>query len=1053
MTTPPASPDLDALLAHHGWVRALARSLVADPVAAEDVAQEAWQVALERPPQHAGNLRAWWASVVRSSAGKGWREQKRRRALEEGIEAREAAKTVPTPDDLAARMDTFRRLAAAVAQLPEPYGSAIYLRFFEELPVREVARRQEVPLATAQSRITRGVARLREALEQDLGPSWRQRCLVFTVPLKAAPLLPLGPLALLTMNTKTTLGLAAGLLALLTLFLWSPWEGDADAGDSGLAAATPPVMEERDPEEAALVAAPPRDPELRREEIAAAEAAAPEESFVVLLRDATTLEPLGGGQVHVLPHGALQDPEASRWLREERPDRYRMVAELGEAYPVDELGRAFVPRDEDTLNLVGEAGDRFGYDWLSPDRLTESGVVEMLLQPRLAFTVEVRDAAGPAAGVMVGLDLGSGRSSGFPQMQSATDAAGRAAFDHAELVLDADRARLNTVAVMVAGPESLTREVATADLAGAVLRFELPARGTLEVAAFDEGGQPLADGTPLMLQRADRDARRAAEEREGTGPTPVRFRGRLATGVMTAYVREGVAVFEGVAFGSELAWATYDRRKPGYEVAVGPGLDAANPRRRVELHLDPSAGEIPVVLLHGPDGERRSGTSVVTADWEIPGARENARAMWLRFDEEGKALFPLPRGHAEASRLEMTWNQSMELDGTSPLAIGFLILTAPTLQRTATLEMPVGTSRLLEATMLDDAGLPYPHCPLRLRLDRVEADGSKTMIDAWDFNADAAGGVVVDGPMPSGDLRLALGTRFEDGVGRVVATALPFTPGDRGLRFTVSPPLPYAGRVLVDDPSLLPLLVLRHVRGVPGEAGSWMRHEEMERPNGRYRFLPMDPGPHALALEAKGTGEPLAVLLDLGAKATTVDGERRLADWDLRGKLHRHELVVIGPAGEATEGMQLRLPGEDLWRDFTGGAFLSQERVLQVDLRAAGMRETRVVVQGRTEVRMEQGLRLDLRLAAVLPAGDDLAWEIFLLPTGADGSIMISGRAPEAVRLDAAGEATLVLPRAGAWALGLRARREGTTPGTFQGVARFAGESPFHLVEVDEGMA
>jgi DNA-directed RNA polymerase specialized sigma24 family protein len=65
------SPDrvsLEALLAHRDWVRSLARRLVLDENDADDVEQETWRMAVERPPRHAGSLRAWLAVVVRNAA-------------------------------------------------------------------------------------------------------------------------------------------------------------------------------------------------------------------------------------------------------------------------------------------------------------------------------------------------------------------------------------------------------------------------------------------------------------------------------------------------------------------------------------------------------------------------------------------------------------------------------------------------------------------------------------------------------------------------------------------------------------------------------------------------------------------------------------------------------------------------------------------------------------------------------------------------------------------------------------------------------------------------
>ena len=68
MSQPDSPVTFDDLLAHRGWVRALARRLVGDASRADDVEQEVWLTALRRPPTHARSLRAWIGRVVRSRA-------------------------------------------------------------------------------------------------------------------------------------------------------------------------------------------------------------------------------------------------------------------------------------------------------------------------------------------------------------------------------------------------------------------------------------------------------------------------------------------------------------------------------------------------------------------------------------------------------------------------------------------------------------------------------------------------------------------------------------------------------------------------------------------------------------------------------------------------------------------------------------------------------------------------------------------------------------------------------------------------------------------------
>src|SRR5215510_3385240 len=67
MESSPMPPDVDRLLANARWVKALALRLVADDAAADDLVQETWLRAIERPPQQAAgprSLRAWLKQVV-----------------------------------------------------------------------------------------------------------------------------------------------------------------------------------------------------------------------------------------------------------------------------------------------------------------------------------------------------------------------------------------------------------------------------------------------------------------------------------------------------------------------------------------------------------------------------------------------------------------------------------------------------------------------------------------------------------------------------------------------------------------------------------------------------------------------------------------------------------------------------------------------------------------------------------------------------------------------------------------------------------------------------
>lgn len=173
-TTPvtlPVAPTVDSLLAHADWVRALARHLVRDPQTADDVEQEVWREALERPPAHGSNVRGWLASVARNAA----RQLKRgdaRRTRREITSARPEA--LPSTAQLVEEASLSRELAGIVLQLDEPYRTTLLLRYFREMSIDDVARAQDLPRETVRTRQRRGLEILRERLDATRGgrASW-----------------------------------------------------------------------------------------------------------------------------------------------------------------------------------------------------------------------------------------------------------------------------------------------------------------------------------------------------------------------------------------------------------------------------------------------------------------------------------------------------------------------------------------------------------------------------------------------------------------------------------------------------------------------------------------------------------------------------------------------------------------------------------------------------------------------------------------------------------------------------------------------------------------
>ncbi len=157
--------DAELLVEHRSFMRELARRLVMDDHRAEDVVQETCLAALRRPPR-AETLRPWLARVVRNIALNSRRAEGRRDARERSIPP---PLDEPSPEDIVARLRTQGLVVAALQDLGEAYRSALYLRFYEELPPREIARRLGIPVETVRSRIRRGLEALRTRLDSEYG--------------------------------------------------------------------------------------------------------------------------------------------------------------------------------------------------------------------------------------------------------------------------------------------------------------------------------------------------------------------------------------------------------------------------------------------------------------------------------------------------------------------------------------------------------------------------------------------------------------------------------------------------------------------------------------------------------------------------------------------------------------------------------------------------------------------------------------------------------------------------------------------------------------------
>ena len=204
--------DRETLGAHIDGIRRLARTLVYDAAEADDVVQDTMLVALESRSQPARSPRAWLAGVTRNMARRTARSAGRRRRHERGAARPEA---LPAADEVVIRAAEQSRLLDLVLQLPQPYQTAILLRFVEGLPPRDIARRQGIPVETARTHVKRSLKLLRGRLDEEHG-STEAWCTALAVaacgPVAGAPPVAALPIVAVVAVLVLAIGLAFLLL-------------------------------------------------------------------------------------------------------------------------------------------------------------------------------------------------------------------------------------------------------------------------------------------------------------------------------------------------------------------------------------------------------------------------------------------------------------------------------------------------------------------------------------------------------------------------------------------------------------------------------------------------------------------------------------------------------------------------------------------------------------------------------------------------------------------------------------------------------------------------
>jgi RNA polymerase sigma-70 factor (ECF subfamily) len=487
-STPPIS--FDDLLAHESFVRAVARGLLSSEDAVQDVVQDTFTRALERPPHERGSLKGWLATVARNLARDHYRGEGRRRAREAAV-----ARPEESLDTSAARIEVFGAVARAVLALDEPYMSVVVLAYYQDLSPARIAERLGRNPATVRSQLFRAHEVLRARLDGEVDggrEAWAGLLLPLVVPGSAEPAASLAgssPLLGSSAVKLAVLGLVGvALLIGLPLALWSGGPG--------------PEGENPGDEVSTLLAKADRaaDVPVDGGQVAESEEAATRSERVPVMGAGAALDvtvrdaagPVAGVAVWLAEKprfvGAM---ERSPLLAERNP--VYLVELLGEQRKTDEAGHVSLPwsGSECLVWAAGEASQAFMT--VAPDAEPE---LELLLGGSAPLTVRVVDENGEGLeGVPLGEYFGEqGRSLESTFKGRETGADGTSEFRDLSALVPPEMPRDFVQAATLAVPGLPTEPIwlPTGAEAPRTVEVELGPTGGLDLEVVDEDGKALA---------------------------------------------------------------------------------------------------------------------------------------------------------------------------------------------------------------------------------------------------------------------------------------------------------------------------------------------------------------------------------------------------------------------------------------------------------------------------------------------------------------------------------------------------------------------------------
>jgi RNA polymerase sigma factor (sigma-70 family) len=1013
MTEPTPTPEIDELLAYRGWVRRLCRQLVRNEAEAEDVEQETWRRVLESPPRHRSNLKGWLATVVRSAAIKRGRHASASRAGEESLRQKARADANPDeagadrgngPDATAEQRETFALLHRLLTDLEEPYGEVVFLRYVKGVPPRRIAKRLGLPVATVKTRLKRGLEILRRRTRKQLGPTWRDRCMVFVPSLPSVVATTLTTITI-SKPIKLTLAAAALALAIPLYSMLSVDEGDSVVHSPSAATLAPVERPELlsagsgsaairgkiEPGDSVAAIPAPTGPKLR-----------------IVVKDRMTMEPVPRVVVYALD---IAHPNLDQGKYEiENRTRFQsegLLREFGQRFESNERGEVEIPGAYGArVDVCAVTPSEYDFGSLSRFEGEDEAVLELYLRQRIDRAVDVLDSESQPIGdvqvawVIKGTEGWGERS----VMLARTDASGRALFQNLQVRGSGFRGGQagHGMQARYGGEVRVLQEFDPLELDPAPIRLHLPQGVPLRVNVAEELHDVCADGYPVMLFAAP-----PGEDRTHFLDTGGRWRNRLASAsfldrearfpVVTPGFQGYVLVFAGVANECILQRV---------EIPVD-----ADREQRVTVRV-PSDDDAIVVRFLGADAALFGAIDWAVDLYELRDVKDGHHRLQVKAGVEATHKFREAPGFVRDSPLERDYKlRYVSTSDPSDIWFGSLDFDAALFDaKERVLGVEVSGDLVVSGRVIDQAGNPVEAASVMLRGSWFRhAFGNKVNQQIVSAVTGEDGRFRIRGKAGSV-------TSLDIRVRNNSYKKLEFVPGVPDQVFPVTVPPELRGYFL-SDPSIPPGALNAPLEPV-GEVES-MGGVFINPATGKFTSSYHSPGTFVLLVEDSFEQEIFrSNALDL--QAGVVEPES-LNPLDLRGMLHAHSIRVLGLEGEEVPRFTLREINRGWQRDRvrSGETLVTMVDSLRLVVDAPGFATSEpFLLSGEATVPLTAPVAVRIELpSGVSLQNDKFSWVVRFESTNVHDP---TWKIEREEYLDAGGQA-FALPAGGDWKVHLNA--------------------------------